>query len=282
LNNRYSRSISNQQSAISNQQSAISNQQLTMTIIDHGSGPPLVLIPGLQGRWEYMRATVDALASCFRVITFSLDGSDLDSYARQVADALDHAGVDRAIVCGVSFGGLIAVRFAASHPARCAMLVLASTPRPALTLRPRHQLYLRLPWLLGPLFLVETPWRVRRELRAAMADWSARRRFSWNALRTLLGAPVSLGDMAARARLVTTDAVAPDCTRITAPTLILTGEAHLDYVVPVDGTAEYARLIPHARRAVLASTGHLGSMTRPREFAALVRDFVEGHRDAAA
>jgi pimeloyl-ACP methyl ester carboxylesterase len=253
-----------------------------MTIVDRGSGPPLVLIPGLQGRWEYMRATVDAMAPFFRVITFSLEGSDYDSYAQQVADALSQAGVDRAIVCGVSFGGLIAVRFASRHAARCAMLVLASTPRPALTLRSRHQLYLKMPWLLGPLFLAETPWRVRRELRAAMAEASARRRFSWNALRTLLGAPVSLAAMAARARLVTTDAVTADCARITAPTLILTGEAHLDYVVPVEGTAEYARLIPHARQAVLTSTGHLGSMTRPREFAALIRDFVEGHRDAAA
>jgi pimeloyl-ACP methyl ester carboxylesterase len=253
-----------------------------MNIIDRGSGPPLVLIPGLQGRWEYMRPTVEALARFFRVITFSLEGSDLDSYADQVADALNRAGVERAVVCGISFGGLIAVRFASRHPARCAMLVLASTPRPALTLRPRHRIYLKMPWLLGPLFLAETPFRVRRELRAAMSEAAARRRFSWSALRTLLGAPVSLGAMAARARLVTTDAVVDDCTRIAAPTLLLTGEAHLDYVVPVEGSAEYVRLIPHARHTVLASTGHLGSMTRPREFAALVRDFVEDHRDAAA
>jgi len=255
---------------------------LTKNIIDRGSGPALVLIPGLQGRWEYMRATVDALSASFRVITFSLDGTDLDSYARQVADALDRANVDRAIVCGVSFGGLIAIRFAARAAARCSMLVLASTPRPALTLRARHKIYLRMPWLLGPLFLVETPFRVRPELRAAMTEAAARRRFTWNALRTLAGAPVSLGAMAARGRLVTSNSVAADCSQITAPTLILTGEAHLDYVVPVEGTAEYARLIPHASCAVLPSTGHLGSMTRPREFAALVREFVEGHRDAAA
>ena len=33
-----------------------------MDIIDRGSGPPLVLIPGLQGRWEYLRPAVDALS----------------------------------------------------------------------------------------------------------------------------------------------------------------------------------------------------------------------------
>jgi pimeloyl-ACP methyl ester carboxylesterase len=42
--------------------------------IDIGSGPPLVLIPGLQGRWEWMRPTVDALAAEFRVISYTLAG----------------------------------------------------------------------------------------------------------------------------------------------------------------------------------------------------------------
>ena len=36
-------------------------------IVDKGSGTPLVLIPPLQGRWEYMSDTVDALARSFRV-----------------------------------------------------------------------------------------------------------------------------------------------------------------------------------------------------------------------
>jgi pimeloyl-ACP methyl ester carboxylesterase len=253
-----------------------------MTIIDRGTGPALVLIPGLQGRWEYMRATVDALAASFRVITFSLDGADLDSYAHQVGRALDQAGVDGAVVCGQSFGGLIALRFAAAQPARCRALVLASTPRPALTLRRRHEIYLKAPWLLGPAFLAETPFRVRRELRAAMADARARRRFSVDALRTFVRAPVNVGKMAARARLIIGGESLADCARIAAPTLIVTGEAHLDHVVPVEASAEYERLIPHARRAVLASTGHLGAMTRPHEFAALLREFVEGLRDAAA
>jgi pimeloyl-ACP methyl ester carboxylesterase len=253
-----------------------------MNIVDCGSGPPLVLIPGLQGRWEYMRPTVEALATSFRVITFSLEGTDFDSYAEQVARALDAAGSESAVVCGQSFGGMIAVHFAARSPQRCKALVLASTPRPALTLRKRHQLYLRAPWILGPLFLAETPFRVRHELRAALAERGARRRFSREALRTFFRAPLSLRKMAARARLVTSDAIVDDCRRIDAPTLIVTGEAHLDYVVPVDGTAEYERLIPRTRRVVLDSTGHLGAMTRPHEFAALIRDFVEGLRDAAA
>src|SRR5206468_10587651 len=92
-------------------------------IVDRGTGTPLVLIPGLQGRWEYMRATVDALATMFRVVTFSLCGErasglpcdsahGLEDYAAQVAAALEEKGLDRAVICGISFGGLVALRFA--------------------------------------------------------------------------------------------------------------------------------------------------------------------------
>jgi len=260
-------------------------------VIDRGSGPPLVLIPGLQGRWEYMRPAVDALSAFFRVLTFSLDdvtcaGSgrtpDLNAHADAVAAVMDDAGVERATICGVSFGGMIAVRFAARHAARCSALVLVSTPRSRLRLKPRHQMYLRAPWVLGPLFLAETPFRLRPEVLAAIPDAKVRRAFSLRSLRTVVAAPISLSKMAGRARMISSDDVTADCARITAPTLIITGEPHLDHVVPVDGSSEYLRLIPNARATVLERTGHLGSITRPDAFAAIVRAFTEEHRHAAA
>jgi pimeloyl-ACP methyl ester carboxylesterase len=243
-------------------------------IIDRGSGPPLVLIPGLQGRWEYLRPAVDALSVFFRVLTFSLGDGDLDAYAHQVASMLSRKGIDRATICGVSFGGLVAVRFAAQNPARCEALILASTPRPALRLRRRHQIYVRAPWIFGPIFLAESPLRLRPEICAAIPDARARRQFALRGLRTLLSAPVSLSRMAARAKLISSVDLGPDCEQITAPTLVVTGERHLDHVVPVEGAAEYVRLIPDARALVLERTGHLGSITRPDLFAAMIRDFV--------
>jgi pimeloyl-ACP methyl ester carboxylesterase len=245
-----------------------------MQIIDRGNGPALVLIPGLQGRWEYMRPAVDALASSFRVLTFSLGSGDLNGYADDVANVMTRAGVDRAAICGVSFGGLVAVRFAARYSTRCDALILASTPRPLLRLRPRHQFYLRAPWILGPIFFAETPFRLRPELRTAVPDARERRRFSLRALGTAISAPISLSRIAARARMITTEDVTPDCARITAPTLVVTGEPHLDHVVPVEGSSEYLRLIPDAHAVVLERTGHLGSITRPEVFARIIRRFV--------
>jgi pimeloyl-ACP methyl ester carboxylesterase len=258
---------------------------MDMKIVEQGSGPPLVLIPGIQGRWEYVRPAVDALSSAFHVMTFPLcdepsadfafDSSrGFNCYVEQVRAALDQCGVERAVVCGISFGGLVALRFAAAHADRTCGLVLASTPGPRWHLRRRHEIYARLPYLLGPLFLAETPWRLRREMAAAFPGVPARLHFAGLQCRTLLSAPLSLARMAGRARMLgTIDAVA-DCACITVPTLIVTGERGLDYVVPVEGTIGYVSSIRGARGAVIGRTGHLGSITRPVEFAAIVRDFA--------
>jgi len=251
-------------------------------IIDHGTGAPLVLIPGIQGRWEYMRATVDALAAHFRVLTASLGShTTLSGYARDVASVLDEKKIDRAMVCGISFGGMVALEFAAAFRDRTTALVLASTPPPVFRLRKRHEIYTRMPWLLGPLFLMETPWRLLPEVRAAIPNRRDRRALRITTVRTFLGTRLSFSEMAGRARLMTSVDLRPVCANVSAPTLIVTGEPALDFVVPVNGSSEYARLIPNARSLVLDRTGHVGSITRPHVFASAIKRFVDDHGSGA-
>ena len=80
--------------------------------------------------------------------------------------------------------------------------------------------------------------------------------------------------MARRALLIDGIDTAVDCASVTAPTVIVSGEPALDFVVPSDGTIEYARMIAGARAVTLKGTGHLGSITKPREFAELVNAFL--------
>jgi pimeloyl-ACP methyl ester carboxylesterase len=135
--------------------------------------------------------------------------------------------------------------------------------------------------LFGAVFLAETPFRLRAELASAFPDRRERKEFvhtQWKAFRRMRLSP---SQMAIRARLLSGDS-SIDAGRIIAPTLIVTGEQALDYVVPPDGSIEYTRLIAGARHVVIPRTGHVGSITRPNVFAAIVRDFVEGHHHAAA
>jgi pimeloyl-ACP methyl ester carboxylesterase len=268
-----------------------------MQIVERGAGKPLVLVPGLQGRWEYMRATVDALARSHRVLTYSLteepehagdvSANAMNVLADQVVRVLDECLLSRAAVCGVSFGGLVALRATARHADRVSALILASTPGPRWHLRSRHDLYARWPRLFGPVFFAESPLRLRREVAIALPNRHARCRFAARQLLTLVSAPVSVSRMATRARMIAAYDRFADCARVSCPTLVVHGDPALDHVVDAVETSEYARLIRGARLFVLEGTGHLGAMTKPDAFAAAVQRFlcdasVDGSHDSAA
>ena len=255
-----------------------------MQIIDIGSGPPIVVIPGIQGRWEWMQPGIQALAQRCRVITFSLAdergcGAHFDEatgfacYVEQVRAAMDQAGVARAAICGMSYGGLIAAAFAARHPERVAALVLVSAVPPSWRPDRRVRFYLRAPRLLSPLFCLASV-RMYREIAAAtpgvLAGIGAAVRHGWTAATHML----SPSRMARRVHLVSGLALEDELARVGAPVLVVTGEAALDRVVPVWMTHEYVKLWPQARVATIARSGHLGMLTRPGEFTRIVAPFV--------
>ena len=80
--------------------------------------------------------------------------------------------------------------------------------------------------------------------------------------------------MAARARLIAPYDRVADCARVTAPTLIVQGDAALDHVTGSGGTADYARLIAGARLVRMPRTGHLGSVTQPGPLCGSARRFL--------
>jgi pimeloyl-ACP methyl ester carboxylesterase len=262
---------------------------VSLNIIDRGDGTPVVLIPGIQGRWEWMKPAVDALAERCRVITFSLadepsSGGRFDEhhgfqcYVDQVREALDTAGIRKAAICGVSYGGLIAAAFATRHPDRASSIVLVSALPPSWKPNGRVRFYLRAPRLLAPLFMLASL-RMYREIAAAgtgiARSVSAAVGIGWLSVTHMF----SPGRMARRVHLLESldlnGELARVAARLATPALVITGEPTLDRVVPVTATHDYLRLWPHASAATISRTGHLGSMTRPVEFARLVASFAE-------
>ena len=254
-------------------------------MIDTGRGSPLVLVPGIQGRWEWMRPTVDALARHFRVLTFSLAGertSDhafdprlgFDNFVVQIDRALEEAAVGTAVICGVSYGGLIAARYAALRPQRTRALVLVSALAPDYRPDRRVDSYLKAPILLSPLFGIGAIRRARVEMRAAIPSGSERLRFAAAQLARVATAPTSPVRMRDRMRLLDDVDFVQSVRRITTPALVLTGEPALDRAVPVEQTRRYLGLLPDAEYTVLPHTGHLGLVTRAGAFAGTVADFV--------
>ena len=259
-----------------------------MNIIDRGSGEPIVVIPGVQGRWEWMKPGIDALAKRGRVITFSLadepsSAADFDdatgfwNYVEQVRNALQQSGIDKAAICGVSYGGLIAAAFAARFPGHTTSLILASALPPSWRPDTRVSFFLRAPWLLSPLFCLASV-RLYREFATAGDTW-------WSGVTSACRAGVNVllhmfhpARMARRVHLLSSVlGIEAELARVKVPTLIVTGEESLERVVSPRITREYLAIWPHARVETLARTGHLGMITRSDEFAALVSSFVSAH-----
>lgn len=264
-----------------------------MKIVDRGGGTPVVVVPGIQGRWEWMKPAIDALAQRCRVITFSLadepscagpfdEARGFWCYVEQVRAALDAAGIDRAAICGVSYGALIAAAFAARYPDRASSVILVSALPPSWRPDRRVRFYTRAPRLLTPVFLLASL-RMYREIAAAyggaIRGAAAGLRHAWRVLTHMF----SPRRMARRAALLAPVDFAAEFRRITQPMLVLTGEPSLDRVVPVRHiTREYAALCPHARFETLERTGHLGLITRPAAFARLVVSFADVAAHGAA
>jgi 3-oxoadipate enol-lactonase len=104
---------------------------------EHGSGPALLLVPGLGADTRLFAGVVGPLAATCHVIVFDPRGGGRSDkppgpYAiEQMADdaegLLDVLGIEHAIVVGYSMGGRIALSLALDHPTRVARLVLAAT-----------------------------------------------------------------------------------------------------------------------------------------------------------
>jgi pimeloyl-ACP methyl ester carboxylesterase len=256
-----------------------------------GSGTPIVLIPGLQGRWEWMRPAVAALAKHHRVITFSLcdertspfpcdPAKAFENYIAQVDLALDRARLDRAVIAGVSYGGLIATEFAARRPQRVAGLVLASALHSTWQPSPRQQRFLMAPRLLSPLFVATAPGRMNPEVAAAIPSMGARLRFKASQGVRVAFAMASPWKMARRVEWAKAHHFS-DWRTVKAPALLVTGEPGLDNVVPVDVSRRYLDDLESARHVVLEHTGHIGLVTRPDAFADMLGRFVDGVRLSA-
>lgn len=257
-------------------------------MIDRGTGTPIVLIPGLQGRWEWTRPAVSALSKHHRVITYSLcdertspfacdPSKGFENYLDQLDQVFERAKIDRAVIAGVSYGGLIATEYAARHPERVQALALVNALHSSWEPNDQQRRYLSSPILMSPMFVATAPQRNRPEMVAAFPSIASRLKFALTAGARVLMAPASPARMARRIRWAKAHHFA-DPHAVKAPVLLLTGEAALDRIVPVDVTRRYLNEFDEAEHVVLQRTGHLGLVTRPDAFAGVLERFVDGVR----
>jgi pimeloyl-ACP methyl ester carboxylesterase len=242
-----------------------------------GNGPALVLLHGFTHDSRAWRPQLESLSDQFTVIAWDAPGAGqstdppetfgLGDWADCLAGLLDAAGIQRAHVLGLSWGGLLAQEFYRRHSALVMSLVLADTyagwkgslPEPI----PEERLAACLrdaslppsefvPRYLGGMFSESPTQECREELASIMFDFH----------------PVGFRLMATALAQADTRDLLP---KIRVPTLLVWGDA--DKRSPMSVAYQIRDAIPEARLAVISGAGHVSNLEEPVQFNTIVRDF---------
>ena len=228
----------------------------TLNYQEHGEGPTLIFVPGLDGTALLFYRQIPLLAPYFHVLTFPLPNDSnctMDSLVELLREIIERVvknrGTERVLLCGESFGGALSLSFALAHPELLqGLVILNSFPK----IRNTWQLK------LAPPLIKMIPWFAMGMVR----------RFTENRLHSPHALPEDLAEFHTRMRWVGKDGyirrleilqdydITGRLQEISTPTRFLAGE--LDRLVPSVAEARFmAKRMPHAKVVALPGYGHI-------------------------
>ena len=253
----------------------------------HGDGPPLLLSPGYCQTHENFRPQAASLARAgYRVVLWDYRGhglsdAPLDPARYSMAQVVDDLGrvLDwaapgrRAVLGGLSFGGLASLHFALAHPSRVrALLLFASGPgfkNPEAQARWEAQVGRIADRLAARGFegyvdgrAAPTAIGLRPELPAAQA-----------AGRAILAQDPRAVALFGRRVAGPVPTVIDALPTLRVPALVLVGERDADYLRAAEVMA--AR-IPGAKHVTIPGAGHVANLEETEAFDRAVLDFLQG------
>ncbi len=262
----------------------------SITYVQEGAGPVLLLIHGMAGSLETWRSVVDPLARTATVVAVDLPGHgasspadgdySLGSLAAGLRDLLTALGHDRATLVGHSLGGGIAMQFSYQFPEMTERLVLISSGGLGLEVNPA----LRAASLPGAsLFLSVTAEAMRRASGIAGRVLGVTRSPLNPGLDELVRSYASLADADRRSAFLATvrSVVGLNGQTVRAgdrlylaedlPVLLIWGSE--DPIIPVEHARSAHELLPHSTLAVFDGVGHFPHVEAPQWFVTTLEDF---------
>ncbi len=251
-----------------------------------GQGDPLALVMGFSGSGRlWGEPFLQALERNFSLVVIDNRGTGesdkpdrpwtLADMAADVVSVLDHAGIARAHVYGISMGGMIAQELALGYPAQVRGLVLGCTncgasrsvqaapevlanlmPLPGAT--PEEQARRAFSAACGKAFLNSE--RGKQVLDQVIADMS---KYPATPLHTFARQAAAIQGFDTCARL----------SEIKAPTLVIHGDD--DAIVPYENARILARGIPGSRLHTIKDAGHMFFWEAPMEAAHVATEFLK-------
>ncbi len=200
----------------------------------------------------------------------------LDTFADDVVRLCDALGIVKPIVLGQSFGGFVAQRYIARHPAHPAKVILSSTS-PHMALERKLAMFEKLG---GP-----------EARRVAQAFWTAPNEATWaeynrvckrhyntvqpanddGLRRIVFNEPILFASAGGEQQTMN---LLPGLARAQCPVLVMAGMQ--DPVCPIDDAKDIAAALPphRVRFSAFANSGHGAWRDEPEAAFALLRDFI--------
>jgi 3-oxoadipate enol-lactonase len=237
---------------------------------------PLVLIHGFPFSHEMWDPQIEALQKRFRLIVYDLRGHGksavgdgqytLEFFVDDLLGLLDHLKLERAVLCGLSMGGYIALRAVERNPERVSGLILADTQAKADSNEAKLKRAAAIKsvkangvkaYAEGFVKSVFAPQSLANSKAAVM------RIIQENSSLGICGALLALAS-----RTDTTDALPG----IKAPTLILVGEH--DTLSPPSASQEMHNRIPNSEIHVIPNAAHMSNLENSEAFNKHLLDFL--------
>jgi len=242
----------------------------------------LVLLHGFphdRGLWAAQVATATDSFPDTRLLVPDLPGfgrssplphTSMDAYADVLEPMLDTAGVEQAVIGGLSMGGYIAFAFWRRHAARVRALVLMDTKAPADTDAAREKRRDLIATVhrdgvgsLVPGMIQAQLGQLTRSEQPALVE---------RVEVMLRRAPASGVTAAAQALMDRIDSTATLGT-ITVPTLVIVGDE--DITTPVSDAIAMSAGIPGSRLVTIPGAGHLAPLEQPATVNAAIAEFLD-------
>lgn len=255
---------------------------INLAFEDVGTGPPVLLVHGFplcRRMWVPQVRTLSAAG--YRVIAPDLRGFgesgapagpySMSIFADDIIGLLDHLGIGRAAIGGMSMGGYVLLNLLERHPGRAAAALFLVTRAAAddaegkvRRTRMAHAVAEGQPGaataFFADLVFAEATLRKKPELVAQVRGWMEATH------------PLGLegGLLAMRDRKDFT----PDLPLLDLPALVVGAEA--DRAVPLQYSEAIARALPRATLCTVPDAGHMANLEQPEAFNKCLLDFLRG------
>jgi 3-oxoadipate enol-lactonase len=246
--------------------------------------PAIVLCHGLLYDGAQWSNQIGPLSALGRVVVFDGPGHgksevpppfSLDDHKQAFVDALDALGIQRTILIGLSWGGMLALRVAIGHPRRIAAMALldCSADRETRYDRAKYRVLASFARRFGlPFALVE------REIAPLMFGRKALRErpeLVRELSQQVNGYPREGVARAAKAVVITRPSILKELRAVSVPTLVLCGQDD-QATKPVQSQAIASR-IPQATLTMIEDAGHMSALEEPARVNAALLPFVQAN-----